>query len=156
MFVCIRILTLLFMLIGEYVHTIDPKRRFAVPAKMRKELGDQAILTRGLNNCLFLYPMHQWQKLTDKLIQLPVGQGDTRSFLRLLFSGAVEVEFDQLGRILVPDYLRLYAGLKQRVVIAGVFDRLEIWDADRWEAYKTDVEKNTDMIAEKLGELGLY
>ena len=144
------------MLIGEYTHTIDPKKRLAVPSKLRKELGDQAILTRGLNNCLFLYPLQQWQKLTEKLAQLPVGQGDTRSFLRLLFSGAAEVELDQLGRILIPDYLKSYAGLGQRVVIVGVYDRLEVWDEARWRHYKEEVEKNTDMIAEKLGELGLY
>ena len=144
------------MLIGEYTHTLDPKKRLAIPSKLRKELGEQAILTRGLNNCLFLYPMHQWQKLTDKLSQLPMGQGDTRSFLRLLFSGAAEIEFDQLGRMLVPDYLKNYAGLKQRVVLVGVYDRMEIWDEEKWSNYKMDVEKNTDMIAEKLGELGLY
>ncbi len=144
------------MLIGEYTHTLDPKKRLAIPARMRKELGDGAVLTRGLNNCLFLYPMRQWEKLTEKLGQLPMGQGDTRSFLRLLFSGAVEVEFDQLGRILVPDFLKEYAGLKQKVTVVGVYDRLEIWDEERWGSYKGEVEKNTDMIAEKLGELGLY
>jgi len=144
------------MLIGEYNHTLDLKKRLAIPAKLRKELGERAILTRGLNNCLFLYPLTQWSKLTEKLGQLPVGQGDTRSFLRLMFSGASEVELDQLGRILVPDFLKSYAGLKQRVVIVGVHDRLEVWDEERWTNYKAEVEKNTDMIAEKLGELGLY
>ena len=150
------LLWITIMLIGEYTHTLDPKKRLAVPSKLRKEIGEQAILTRGLNNCLFLYPIQQWQKLTEKLSQLPMGQGDTRSFLRLLFSGAAEVEFDQLGRMLVPDYLKNYAGLKQRVVIVGVYDRLEVWDEERWSNYKGEVEKNTDMIAEKLGELGLY
>lgn len=144
------------MLIGEYQHTLDTKKRLAIPAKLRKEIGERMILTRGLNNCLFIYPMRQWEKLTEKLSQLPVGQGDTRSFLRLLFSGAAEVELDQLGRILVPDYLKTYAGLGTKVVVAGVFDRLEVWDEDRWNNYKAEVEKNTDMIAEKLGELGLY
>lgn len=144
------------MLIGEYQHTLDPKKRLAVPARLRKELGEKAILTRGLNNCLFLYPIRQWEKLTEKLSQLSIGQGDTRSFLRLLFSGAVEVDLDQLGRILVPDYLKNYAGLSQKVTIVGVYDRMEIWDEERWENYKKEVEKNTDMIAEKLGELGLY
>lgn len=144
------------MLIGEYTHTLDPKKRLAIPSKMRKEFGEHAILTRGLNNCLVLYSTEQWQKLTDKLAQLPIGQGDTRSFLRLMFSGAVEVEFDQLGRILVPDYLKNYGGLKQHVTVVGVFDRLEIWDEERWTSYKGEVEKNTDMIAEKLGDLGLY
>lgn len=144
------------MLIGEYQHTLDAKKRLAIPAKMRKALGERAILTRGLNNCLFLYPLEHWNKLTEKLGQLPVGQGDTRSFLRLMFSGASEVEIDQLGRILVPDFLKSYADLRQKVTIVGVHDRLEIWDENRWETYKAEVEKNTDMIAEKLGELGLY
>lgn len=144
------------MLIGEYQHTLDTKKRLAVPAKLRKELGETAVLTRGLDNCLFLYPMQEWQKLTEKLSQLPVGSGDTRSFLRLMMAGATEVELDQLGRILIPDYLKNYAGLKQRVIIAGVYNRLEVWDEERWNTYKGEVEKNTDMIAEKLGELGLY
>ncbi|OHA04186.1 MAG: cell division/cell wall cluster transcriptional repressor MraZ [Candidatus Sungbacteria bacterium RIFCSPHIGHO2_02_FULL_52_23] len=144
------------MLIGEHQHTIDSKKRLAVPAKLRKEIGERAVVTRGLDNCLFLYPMAEWQKLTEKLSQLPMGQGDTRSFLRLMLAGASEVELDQLGRILIPDYLKTYAGLKQRVVVAGVYNRLEIWDDERWAAYKENVEKNTDMIAEKLGELGLY
>ena len=144
------------MLIGEHQHTIDSKKRLAVPAKLRKEIGERAVVTRGLDNCLFLYPMAEWQKLTEKLSQLPMGQGDTRSFLRLMLAGASEVELDQLGRILIPDYLKTYAGLKQRVVVAGVYNRLEIWDDERWAAYKENVEKNTDMIAEKLGESGLY
>ncbi len=144
------------MLIGEYQHTLDAKKRLAIPAKMRKELGLRAILTRGLDNCLFLYPMGEWGKLTEKLAALPMGSTTTRSFMRLMMAGAVEVEFDQLGRILIPEYLKQYAGLAQRIVIAGVYNRLEIWDEERWTNYKDDVEKNTDMIAEKLGELGLY
>lgn len=144
------------MLIGEYQHTLDPKKRLAIPAKIRKELGETAVLTRGLDNCLSLYPMQEWQKMTEKLSQLPVGQGNTRSFSRLMLAGAVEVELDHLGRILIPDYLKTYAGLKQKIVIAGVYNRLEVWDEERWAAYKQDVEKNTDMIAEKLGEMGLY
>ena len=144
------------MLIGEYNHSIDAKKRLAIPARLRKIFGDRAVITRGLNNCLFLYPLEQWHTLTEKLGQLPVGQGDTRSFSRLMFSGAMEVELDQLGRVLVPDYLKTYADLSGRVVIIGVYDRLEVWDEQRWLAYKQDAEKNTDMIAEKLGELGLY
>lgn len=144
------------MLIGEYQHTLDAKKRLAIPAKMRKELGLRAILTRGLDNCLFLYPMGEWGKLTEKLAALPMGSTTTRSFMRLMMAGAAEVEFDQLGRILIPEYLKQYAGLAQRIVIAGVYNRLEIWDEERWTNYKDDVEKNTDMIAEKLGELGLY
>ena len=94
--------------------------------------------------------------MTEKLSTLPMGQGNTRSFIRLMMAGATEVEFDQLGRILIPDYLKTYAGLTTRVVVAGVYNRLEIWNEERWNIYKAEVEKNTDMIAEKLGELGLY
>ncbi len=144
------------MLIGEYSHTIDAKKRLAIPSRLRKELGERTILTRGLDNCLFLYPEREWHKLTEKLGQLPVGQANTRSFLRLMLAGAVEAEMDQLGRILIPDYLKEYAALKQKVVITGVYNRLEIWDEEKWNQYKGEVEKNTDMIAEKLGELGLY
>lgn len=144
------------MLIGEYQYALDAKKRLAIPARVRKQFGDRAVITRGLNNCLFLYPMEQWQRLTEKLGQLSVGQGDTRSFSRLMFSGAMEVDLDTLGRVLIPDYLKQYAGLSQRVAIIGVYDRLEVWDEERWIRYKEDAEKNTDMIAEKLGELGLY
>ena len=144
------------MLIGEYNHNIDPKKRLAIPAKLRKIFGDRVIITRGPNSCLFLYAVDEWQKVTDKLSVLSMRQGDTRSFSRLMFSGAMEVELDQLGRVLVPDYLKNYAGLKQRVTIVGVNDRLEIWDEERWTNYKSEVEKNMDMLAEKLGELGLY
>lgn len=144
------------MLIGEYSHSIDAKKRLAIPSRLRKEIGERVVVTRGLDNCLFLYPVAEWEKLTAKLNMLPMGQSDTRSFLRLMLSGAVEAELDNLGRILVPEYLKSYAGLKTRVSIAGVYNRLEIWDEDRWNSYKTEVEKNTDMIAEKLGELGLY
>lgn len=144
------------MLIGEYQHTLDTKKRLAIPARLRKELGERGILTQGLNNCLVLYPLAEWQKLTEKLGQLPVGKGETRGFLRLMFSRATEAELDGLGRILIPASLKNHACLKQRVVIVGVHDRLEIWDNERWNSYKAEVEKNTDVIAEKLGELGLY
>lgn len=143
------------MFIGEYTHNIDNKKRLSVPAKFRKEIGDKAILTRGLDNCLFLYPVKEWEGLAEKLSQLSVGQSNTRSFVRLLLSGAVEVEFDNLGRILIPDYLKNYAGLRKKIVVAGVLNRLEIWDQENWEKYKEIVERNNDAIAEKLGELGL-
>ncbi len=143
------------MLIGEYQHSIDPKKRLSIPSKLRKEIGKKAILTRGLDNCLFLFPMGEWNKLAEKLGSLPFGQQDTRAFVRLMLSGAVEVELDQLGRILVPDYLRDYALLDKDAVVAGLFNRLEIWDLKRWNDYKTNLEKNSDTIAEKLGELGV-
>ena len=143
------------MLIGEYTHTIDPKKRLAIPSKLRREIGERAVLTRGLDNCLFLFSVGEWQQLAEKLGKLPFGQQDTRGFVRLLLSGAVEVETDQLGRILIPDYLKNYAQLGKKVVIAGLFNRLEIWDSERWQAYKDNLEKQSDRIAEKLGELGV-
>lgn len=143
------------MLIGEYKHALDPKKRLSIPVKLRKEIGDRAVLTRGLDSCLFLFPMKEWEQLAEKLGKLPFGQQDTRSFVRLLLAGASEVETDQLGRILIPDFLKDYAGLKKAVVIAGVFNRLEIWDEELWTSYKNRIEENSDRIAEKLGELGV-
>jgi len=143
------------MLVGEHKHVIDNKKRLSIPAKFRKEIGDKAVITRGLDNCLFLFPMKEWEVLADKLGKLPLGQQDTRGFVRLLLAGASEVETDQLGRILVPDYLKNYAGLNKSVVITGLFSRLEIWDEEKWQVYKSNLEKNGDRIAEKLGELGV-
>jgi MraZ protein len=144
------------MFIGEYVHSIDTKKRLNIPAKMRGELGGKAVLTRGLDTCLFIFPQSVWENMAEKLAKLPIGQQDTRSFVRLLLAGAVTVELDQLGRILIPEYLLSYARLKKRIVIAGVYNRLEVWDRDEWQAYKQRAEKETENIAEKLGELGVY
>lgn len=142
------------MLIGEYTHNLDPKKRLSVPAKLRKVLGKGAVITRGLDTCLFVFPVPQWRQLAEKLAALPISQADSRSFSRLLLSGAMEVTFDQLGRILVPDYLKTYAGLKRQVVVAGMYTRLEIWDAGRWDDYKRRIEKHSDEIAQKMGDLG--
>src|SRR3989339_1410945 len=109
------------MLIGEYKHNLDAKRRLAIPSKFRKELGEGAILTRGLDNCLFIFPSKFWAPFAEMLAGLSIGKQDTRSFARLFLSGAVEVEFDSLGRILVPDNLKEYANFKKEIVIAGLF-----------------------------------
>jgi len=143
------------MLIGEYTHIIDDKKRLAIPAKIRKELGAKAVITRGLDNCLFIYPSKEWQKLVEKLSNLPIGQRDTRGFSRLMLAGASEVDLDTLGRVLVPDYLKEYAQLKKNVVIAGVYNRLEIWDEIKWNTFKSQSEKEVDNIAERLGNLGV-
>ena len=143
------------MLIGEYKHNLDPKKRLAIPSKFRKELGDGAVLTKGLDGCLFIFPSKNWAPFAEMLGGLSIGKQDTRSFSRLFLSGAVEVEFDSLGRILIPDNLKEFAGLNKEVVIAGLFNRLEIWDEKKWEGYKANLEKSSDKIAEKLGELGL-
>ena len=105
------------MLIGEFVHTIDTKRRLAIPSRFRKQLEKGGVITRGLDNCLFLYPKEGWMKLVEKLNALSLGRPDTRSLVRVLFAGAQEVTFDNLGRILIPDSLKQYATLKKRVVI---------------------------------------
>jgi len=143
------------MLIGEYKHTLDPKKRLSIPSKWRKDLGKALVVTRGLDNCLFVYPQREWGKITDKIGQLPLGQADTRSFNRFFLSGAVEVEVDSVGRILVPDFLKEFAGLDTKVVLAGIHDRVEIWDENRWQEYKTQIEAQADSLAEKLGEIGV-
>lgn len=144
------------MFIGEYQHSIDPKKRLAVPIKFRAELENKVVVTRGLDKCLFIYPVRVWNDLADKLGALPMGESATRSFIRLMLSGAIDVEVDRQGRILIPDYLKDYAGLDKNVVIAGIYNRLEIWDEKKWNEYKVDAEKNSDEIAEQLGKLGVY
>lgn len=143
------------MLIGEYLHTIDPKKRLSLPSKFRKELGKKVIVTRGLDQCLFVFPQSAWKKLITKFGDLSIGSTETRGFNRFMLSGAVEADVDSAGRILIPDFLKEFAVLKTKVVLAGVNDRVEIWDQKKWEAYKKDIESKGDEIAQKLGELGV-
>lgn len=143
------------MLIGEYKHTIDDKRRVSIPAKFRKELGKKVVVTHGLDNCLWVYPEKQWLGVAEKISNLSIGQADTRGFNRFMLAGAVEAEVDSLGRILLPDFLREFAKLKTSVVVTGVHSRVEIWDEHRWNAYKREVEGRADTLAQKLGEIGV-
>lgn len=143
------------MLIGEYLHTLDSKKRISLPAKFRKEVGRKVVITRGLDNCLFLFPQKSWDKIAEKLASLPFGQADTRGMSRFILAGAVDTEVDGAGRILMPDFLKDFADLKSRVVLAGVSDRIEIWNEKNWEEYKRRIEKNADQMAEKLGDLGI-
>jgi MraZ protein len=144
------------MFIGEYQHSIDPKKRLALPSKFRKELGGKIVVTRGLDKCLFIYPAKVWKNLAEKLGTLPMGESATRSFIRLMLAGAVDSDVDSQGRILLPEYLKQYAALDRNVVVAGLFNRLEIWDETKWKTYKSKAEENTDEIAEQLGKLGIY
>ncbi len=144
------------MLIGEYTHSLDPKKRLSLPAKFRSELGKKVVVTRGLDNCLFVYPLKEWQRISKKIAELPLGQADTRGFNRFFLSGAVEVDIDSVGRILVPDFLKDFAGLGTKVVLAGIHDRVEIWDENVWSEYKKRIEKQGDALAEKLGEVGVF
>ena len=143
------------MFIGEYNHNLDSKGRLAVPAKFRALLKGGAVVTRGLDNCLFLYPEKQWNVLAKKLSQLPISQSRARAFSRLMLAGAMDVDFDNQGRITLPEYLRRFAGLKKKIIIAGLYDRLEIWDEVIWHKYKMGTEKESGEIAEALGELGV-
>lgn len=143
------------MFIGEYTHNLDVKGRIAVPAKFRTQLGTGAIITRGLDRCLFVFTAKEWETLAGKLNALPISQANARAFVRLMMAGAADVEIDSQGRVLVPGHLREYAGLKKNAIVAGVFTRMEIWDADAWKAYKTKTESASDEIAEKMGELGI-
>lgn len=145
----------LLMLIGEYIHTLDPKKRLALPSKFRKELGKKVVITRGLDNCLFVYPLKAWQKVSEKIALLPMGQADTRGFGRFMLAGAVESDIDSIGRILVPDFLKAFAGFQTSVAVIGVHDRVELWDEKVWGAYKERIEKQADALAEKLGEVGI-
>ncbi len=126
----------------------------AVPAKFREEMKSGAIITRGLD-CLFIFADKEWGVLAQKLTTLPLAQSNSRAFARLMLAGAMDVEVDSQGRILIPDYLRKYAGLTKQVVVAGLYNRVEVWDAEKWEKYKAKTESSSDEIAEKLGELGI-
>lgn len=143
------------MFIGEYSHSIDVKGRLAIPTKFRHLFTDGAVVTRGLDSCLFIYPEKEWQILASKLSTLPLAQANTRAFARLMLAGAMEVAMDKQGRFMIPEYLRSYASLKKRVVVTGLFNRLEIWDSAIWEAYRQGTEQNSGAIAEALNNLGV-
>lgn len=143
------------MLLGEYKHNLDNKGRLAIPAKFREKLSSGAIITRGLDHCLFVFGMHEWENLVQKLVSLPLAKSDSRAFARLMLSGASDVQFDAQGRILIPDSLREYAKMKKRVVVTGMYSRIELWDQDEWQSYKAKTEGAADEIAEKLSELGI-
>ncbi len=141
--------------IGEYAHTMDDKGRLAIPIKFRAELKKGAVVTRGLDNCLFLYTKDEWAKAAEKYAALPISQANSRAFSRLMLAGAMDVEFDKQGRALIPEYLREYAGLKKEVVVAGLYNRLELWDSARWQTYKGQTEAESGSIAERMAELGV-
>lgn len=143
------------MLIGQYEHTIDSKKRLSLPVKFRGELGCKVIITRGIENCLVIYTEKEWQATAEKLSNLPVSQMEARSFARIILSGAMELVLDKLGRILIPDYLKNYAGLKKNVFVCGLSNRLEIWDSAKWENYKAKAEKGVEEMVSKLGHLGI-
>lgn len=143
------------MLIGEFHYNIDQKGRLMIPSKFRQRFGLEAIVTRGIDKCLFIFPKDEWEKVVEKLLKLPLSQANSRAFTRLILAGAHQVEIDNQGRILIPENLRNYAEITKRVAIVGLYNRLEIWDERIWEEYKKESESQAQDIAEKLSELGI-
>ncbi len=143
------------MFIGEYSHKLDEKGRIALPKKFRDSLKGGVVVTRGLDKCLFVYTLDEWKKLAEKLIEMPIVQSDTRAFTRLVLAGAMDLEMDKLGRIILPEYLRNYAQLSKDVVITGLYNRLEVWDEQLWTDYASKTTADSVEIAERLGGLGI-
>ena len=138
------------MFMGEYKHNIDTKGRMIVPAKFREELGEVFVVTRGLDKCLFAYPMDEWKVIEEKLKKLPLTKKDARAFTRFFFSGAIECEVDKQGRINIPPTLRTYAELEKECTVIGVSERIEIWASEKWEEYMEESEESFSEIAENL------
>lgn len=138
------------MFIGEYRHTFDAKNRISLPAKFRKELGGSVIVTRGLDHCLFVYPKAAWKKEAAKLAAQSTTSRAGRGLSRFMLAGANEADVDSAGRILIPDYLKSFGALSVKTVIAGVNERVEIWDEAAWDAYTKEIERDADQLAESL------
>jgi len=140
---------------GEFEHSIDSKGRLIVPSKLREQLGEKFVVTRGLDGCLFGYPQTEWEKLEEKLDQMPLAKKDARSFVRFFYSAATECEIDKQGRINIPNTLRKHASLEKNCVVIGVSTRIEIWDKKRWDDFSEETEENFDDIAETMIDFGL-
>lgn len=143
------------MFIGEYQHLIDDKGRLAVPAKFRSALKNGAVVTHGLDHCLFVFEKKEWGIWASKIKAMRIAKSNSRAFGRLMLGGAMEASLDVQGRILIPDYLKEYAGLKKNAIITGLYNRLEIWDAENWKKYKSKTEASSEDIAEQLDGLGI-
>lgn len=143
------------MFIGEYQATIDEKGRISIPAKFRQALKAKVVVTRGLDNSLFLYALDEWKKLAEKLASLPISTANTRAFSRLMLAGAMDCEIDKQGRIILPGYLKEFAKISKKIIIAGLYNRIEIWSEELWTSYKMQTEQQSNAIAEQLGSLGV-
>jgi MraZ protein len=142
------------MFIGEYQHALDNKNRMIIPAKFREGLGENFVLTKGLDGCLYAYTIDEWKIMEEKLKKLPLTSKDARAFVRFFFSGANEINIDKQGRALIPQNLLEYAGIQKDIVSIGVSTRIEIWSKDKWDEYN-DSSIDLDGIAEKMSELGI-
>lgn len=140
---------------GEYMHSIDAKGRVILPADFRAELGESFVITKGLDSCLFLYTIAEWENLSNKLKQLPLAKAEARAFVRFFFSGARQLECDKQGRFLVPATLRAHARLQKEVVLIGVSSRIELWDKEEWLRYNEEITPCVSGAAETLADLGI-
>ncbi|MGI6421886.1 MAG: division/cell wall cluster transcriptional repressor MraZ [Syntrophomonadaceae bacterium] len=143
------------MFLGEYQHALDNKGRITIPSRFRELLGERFVATKGLDNCIFLYPLEEWKSIEEKLQALPLTRADVRSFVRFFFSGAAELELDKQGRTVLSLNLRNYAGIEKDVSVIGVGSRIEIWASDKWESYNQNAAASYEDIAEKLIDLGI-
>ena len=143
------------MFMGEYNHSIDSKGRLIIPSKLREDLGESFVITKGLDGCLFIYTEKEWENVENKFREMPLTTKDARKFSRFFFAGAAKMETDKQGRILIPNSLREFALLKKDVVLVGVLDRVEIWDKDNWEHNTLVSDEDMDEIAEHMSNMGL-
>ena len=143
------------MFIGEYGYTIDEKGRITTPPKYRNQLAEGVVVTRGLDNCLFMYPKKEWEIIAERLGNMPTTDRAARDYARLMLAGAMDIIPDKAGRIVLPQYLRDFASLKKNIVAAGLYNRIEIWNEADWRKYEANIEKNSSDIADKLREFGV-
>lgn len=141
------------MLIGEYEHSLDTKGRLIMPVKLREDIGEKFVITKGLDGCLFVFSLQEWKVFETKLKELPISSKDSRIFTRFFFAGAIDSDLDKQGRFLIPQNLREFAGLEKDVIIVGMDSRIEIWDKDKWEV--SNQELTVDEIAERMEQLGI-
>ncbi|MGN0710904.1 MAG: division/cell wall cluster transcriptional repressor MraZ [Anaerovoracaceae bacterium] len=143
------------MLMGKYQNSIDAKGRMIVPAKYREELGYRCVLTRGIDKCLYIYPMPQWEKFMEKLSKLPTADPNARAFVRHFYANAVECDIDKQGRMGIPQELRDYAGIEKELVTVGILDKIEIWSKNEWHDAEELTEMSPNDVAAKMAEYGI-
>jgi len=143
------------MLIGQYTHDLDPKKRLTLPSKWRANLGKKVVLTNGLDSSLFIFSVKEWEKVAEKLSQSGFGNKDNRDFNRFMLGNAFETDIDAAGRIVIPDTLKDFAHLSSKVVLAGMYSRIEIWDENTWKKFTTKISGEADVLAGKLSDLGI-
>lgn len=143
------------MFIGEYRHTLDTKNRIIMPARFREEIGGSFVMTKGLDNCLFIYSLKEWENIEEKLKELPMTNKDARAFVRFFFAGATECELDKQGRTLVANNLKEFAKIDKDVVIIGVSTRIELWSLEEWDRFNSDANISYEDLAEKMSQLGI-